>query len=406
MLLPARRKDELPQQGVRLSSSEVEESLRRQIAHDASNTEGHVALAHLLGESGRFQEAAAHYERAIALAPRKATPHHGLVSCRRLTEVERPVIARILALLEERDLTDRQRVTLHFAAGKALDDLADYAGAIRHFDAANELRRRTDPFVRRPFGQFVDRVVARATPEFFAHSQALGQESEMPVLVLGMPRSGTTLVERILSSHPGVQGGGELSFWNDCAPPWVNAPIDALAQAARGLGGDYLDVLRSIGPGAQRVTDKMPFNFYWMGLVHVLLPKARIVHCRRNPIDTCLSIYTTHFTENWGYASHRGDLAFFYRQYLRLMDHWRAVLPPECLLEVDYEEVTAAPETVSRRLTAFCGLDWDPVCLRPESNPDSVQTASGWQARQPIYRSSVERWRHYEPWLGELRELA
>jgi hypothetical protein len=153
------------------------------------------------------------------------------------------------------------------------------------------------------------------------------------------------------------------------------------------------------------VTDKLPFNFLWMGVIHVLLPRARFVHCRRNPIDTCWSSYCTPFVHDWAYAHDRSDLAFYYRQYLRVMRHWRAVLPPGRLLEVDYEDATATPEIVARRLVAFCGLEWDPDCLHPERNPDPVRTASMWQARQPIYRGSVERWRRYEPWLGELRQL-
>jgi hypothetical protein len=220
-----------------------------------------------------------------------------------------------------------------------------------------------------------------------------------------MPRSGTTLIERIVSSHPQVAGGGELPFWNEHAPGWVDADADRLAAEADRIGGDYLQLLRSIGPGASRVTDKMPSNFLWIGLVHRLLPGARVIHCRRNPIDTCLSIYSTHFAHNWAGASDREDLASYYRQYLRLMEHWRAVIPAERLLDVDYEEATADPESVARRLIDFCGLTWDAACLRPERNPDAVRTASKWQARQPIYRSAVERWRNYEPWIGALRTL-
>jgi hypothetical protein len=295
-------------------------------------------------------------------------------------------------------------MTLHFAAGKALDDLKDYAAAIQHFDAANRIRRKLAPFDPSSFARLVDRLIARFTPGLFASAagalEGEGRDDETPVLVLGMPRSGTTLVERIVSSHPSVAGGGELAFWNERAP----SLIDELAKAGAARA-DYLRLLRTIGPGALRVTDKMPFNFLWIGLVHLLLPRARIVHCRRNPIDTCLSIYQTQFAQNWGFTSHRGDLASYYRQYLRVMEHWRAVLPPDRLIEVDYEEATSQPEATARRLIAFCGLPWDPACLQPERNADAVKTASKWQARQPIYRSSVERWRHYEPWLGELREL-
>jgi hypothetical protein len=149
----------------------------------------------------------------------------------------------------------------------------------------------------------------------------------------------------------------------------------------------------------------MPFNYLWIGVVHRLFPGARIVHCRRNPLDTCLSIYTTNFNRHLPYASDRRDLAWYYREYLRLMEHWRAVLPSDRFLDVDYEEATAAPEATARRLIAFCGLEWDAACAQPERNPDAVKTASSWQARQPVYRRSVERWRNYEPWIGELGGL-
>jgi tetratricopeptide (TPR) repeat protein len=393
-------------------ADEAEARLKEVIEREAASreprlrAEAHLVLGHLFVEAGRFDEASASFERSMELAPWQTTAFHGLVSCRRQTEADRPVVARILARLGAGELGERQRMLLHFAAGKALDDLKEYAGAITQFNAANAIRRRIAPFDRRDFERLVDRIIARFTPELFARHAAMGTVDETPVLVLGMPRSGTTLIERVASSHPKVAGGGELPFWNKNAPSLVDAEIDELVAAGSGLREDYLRVLRRISSDALRVTDKMPFNFLWVGLVHAVLPKARIVHCRRNPVDTCLSIYTTHFAQDWGFASDRGDLAAYYRQYVRLMNHWREVLPRDRLLDVDYEDATAAPEPTARRLVAFCGLDWDPACLEPERNPDAVRTASKWQARQPIYRTSVERWRNYEPWLGELRDLA
>jgi tetratricopeptide (TPR) repeat protein len=392
---------------------EAEQRLRRLMARDPSNAEAHLVLGLLLNEDGRFDEAAASFERSLALSPLQATAHHGLVSSRRLTEADRPLLARIVARLAGPPMGDAQRMTLHFAAGKALDDLKDYAGAIEHFDAANAIRRRLSPFDRVDFERRVDRLIARFTRDFFATQAALHAgagrdetEDETAVLVLGMPRSGTTLIERIVSSHPQVAGAGELGFWNAHAPALVDAPLDVIASRGGAVRADYLHLLRTVGPEARRVTDKMPFNFLWIGVAHLLLPRARVIHCRRNPIDTCLSIYQTQFAQHWGFASDRADLAAYYRQYLRLMEHWRAVLPADRFAEVDYEDATRDPEATARRLVAFCGLPWDPACLSPERNPDAVRTASKWQARQPIYRSSVERWRNYQAWLGELRELA
>jgi hypothetical protein len=185
----------------------------------------------------------------------------------------------------------------------------------------------------------------------------------------------------------------------------AGAGSDRFAEVVSSLAKDYLTLLRGINPHARRVTDKMPSNFHWAGLIHLAFPRARIVHCRRNPIDTCVSIYSHSFEEMWDFASDRGDLAFYYRQYQRLMEHWRAVLPPDRFFEVDYEELTADPELLTRQLIQFCGLEWDNACLRPQDNERAVKTSSLWQARQPVYRSSVERWRNYEPWIGELREL-
>ena len=164
-------------------------------------------------------------------------------------------------------------------------------------------------------------------------------------------------------------------------------------------------MLRAIAPKAARVTDKMPFNFIWAGLIHLAFPRATIIHCRRAAIDTALSIHQTHFHPGLAFPTGGAELVAYFRSYRRLTDHWRRVLPADRLIEVDYEDLTRAPEAVIRRIIAGCGLAWDDACLCPELNPRAVKTPSKWQARQPIYRKSVERWRRYEPWLGPLRAL-
>jgi hypothetical protein len=174
---------------------------------------------------------------------------------------------------------------------------------------------------------------------------------------------------------------------------------------APSLALDYLTLLRGIAPAALRVTDKNPFNFLYIGFIHLALPQARFIHCRRDPVDTCLSIYFTRFAMPQPFAYDRGDLVFYYQQYQRLMAHWRTVLPPGRLLEIDYETLIAERERETRRMIDFCGLEWDDECLTPERNQRVVRTASLWQARQPVYPGSVGRWRRYEPWLGALGEL-
>jgi Flp pilus assembly protein TadD len=388
-------------------SSEAETELRRIIAIDPSNAEAHQLLGLLLSRVGRFDEATPVFERLLALAPGHAVAYQGLVSSRCMTEADRPLVAEMSSRVEARNMTEEHRMQLHFSVGKALDDLGDYAGAIRHIDAANGIRRRLSrPFVRARHKQRIDRLIARFGREFFSNNARMGSDDETPLFVLGMPRSGTTLVERILSSHPKIAGGDEFAFWNQHGGTAEHAEPAQLAASVGTLRDDYLRVLRGVDANAIRVTDKMPFNFTWIGLIHVIFPNARIIHCRRNSLDTCLSIYSTCFTANWGFASDRGDLAWYYEQYVHLMNHWRAVIPAGRLVDVDYEELTMFPERTARRLVAFTGLEWDPACLEPERNANPVKTANMWQARQPIYRSSVERWRRYEPWLGELRQLS
>ena len=261
-------------------------------------------------------------------------------------------------------------------------------------------------FDRDAFLRTIDGLIERFTPEFTAAHVARGDTSDLPVMIVGMPRSGTTLVDRSLSSHDAIAGGGEMQFWSSRGPQFLEARDDAAIAEYQGrTARDGLETLRAIAPGARRVTDKNPFNFLWAGAIHLTLPRAVIIHCRRNPIDTCLSIFSNYFRPRADFSTDRGDLVFYYRQYLRLTAHWRRTLPPGRFVEVDYEALVAHPEDEARRLLAACGLEWQPQCLRPQDNTRVVRSASRWQARQPIYAAAVERWRRYEPWIGALRDL-
>jgi Sulfotransferase family len=220
-------------------------------------------------------------------------------------------------------------------------------------------------------------------------------DDDLPVFIVGMPRCGSTLLEQILSSHPAVAGGGEMSFWLERFSGWNGGNVDFLELTK--FAETYLAELRRIGPGALRVIDKELANYQILGLLRPALLEARIIHCQSNPVDTCLSIFFADFQTRHDYAWDRGDLAFYFRQYERLMDHWRWVLSSDRFIEVEYERLIADREAESRRLVAFCGLDWNDSCLAPERNGRSVKTTSLWQARQPVYATSVERWRRYEP---------
>jgi Sulfotransferase family len=302
-------------------------------------------------------------------------------------------------------LEPSQRSRVHLALGKAADDLGDYEEAMRQFDAAEALRSSAVRFDLAAFEARVERLMRLFTPDAFPGA-ATGGDEAAPVLIVGLPRSGTTLLEQILSTHHQVRAGGELPFWNERGGAWEHAggdPMNASLLAA--WGRQYLGALRRIAPGAARITDKMPFNFQWVGLVHAALPRATIIHCRRSPIDTALSIHQTHFSHRMSFPTGGDALVGYIRAYERLCAHWRRVLPPERFVEIDYEALVADPEPAIRRMIGACGLEWDEACLRPDRNPRVVRTASKWQARQPIYRTAVGRWRAYEPWLGALRKL-
>lgn len=383
----------------------AEDCLLRALTLEPSNVKVLGALAALVRDQGRFPEAIGFLERAIDAEPALATAYHDLVQCKKIAPEDRPLLEQMTDLLRLDALPEYYRIILHFALGKAFDDLGDYAKAIRHFDAGNRLARPRMSFDRGHFGASVNRVIAGFTPTFFAEHAGLGSTDETPVFVLGMPRSGTTLVEQILSSHPEVGAGGELVFWHQQAEAFGRRAEAPTQGYVAGVSQEYLEILRGIAPAARRVTDKMPANFLWIGLIHLVFPKARIIHCRRNALDTCLSNYFTHFQARLGFAYDRGDLAYYYRCYERLMAHWRTALPPGTMLDVDYERLIDDRAAATSELIDFCGLDWDPACLRPEDNQRTVRTASMWQVRQTPYRTSMERWRRYEPWLGELRQL-
>jgi len=385
-------------------NQEAEQALRETLVADPMNAMAYDLLGNLLSDVGRFNEARACFERAIAIAPLLAGSYYDLVRCRPVTSDDDALLQRMEAALATPGLEASQRHRLHLAIGKVAEDLGDCALAMQHFDAADAVRRDSASFDSVAFSLEIDRVIARCTPELLARAPELGSSDATPVLIIGMPRSGTTLVEQIISMHPEVGAGGELHFWNELGAAWQRAAGNEtrfLAKAA----ADYLGVLRAIAPTAARVTDKMPFNFLWAGLIHVAFPRAIIIHCRRAAVDTALSIHQTHFHPGLAFPTGGAELVAYFRSYQRLIDHWRGVLPANRFVEVDYEDLTRAPEPVIRRIIAACGLTWHDACLRPECNPRAVKTPSKWQTRQPIYPTSVARWRRYEAWLGPLRAL-
>jgi len=322
-------------------------------------------------------------------------------------------LARIEKMLAGYRLSPADRRNLHFAAGELLDKKKDYDRAFRHYHEGNQASQSAfDPDI---FRQFVDRQIAVFGSENLGGLARARNRIKRPVLIVGMPRSGTSLVEQILASHPLVHGAGELEHLPRIAtvhlqaglssgPPYPECVRDLSCDDLDRLAREYDADLARMGGDALRVTDKNPLNFLHLGLVQRMLPHVRVIHCRRNPVDTCLSNYFQDFASlGLAYSTDLSHLGFFYRQYERLMAHWREVLDLE-MLELDYEEMVADQEGASRKLVSFVGLEWDEACLQFHKTRRTVSTASATQVRQPMYKGSVERWRRYEKHLGPLLE--
>jgi len=392
-------------------AEEAEECLRQATAREPGSAMAHQLLATVLQRRGKFEEAIASFTRAIELEPRRIAAYVGFVLGKKVIEADRPILQGVAEMLGSSNIEPQSLSQIHYALGKGFDDLGEYEKANRHFDEANRveaeaLRRAGRSFDRKRYAAGIDRMIACFTPDFFKTHRGFGSESDLPVLIVGMPRSGTTLVEQVLSSHSEIAAGGELTFWTDRMPIAELAVTGDFDRRSAGqLADEYCALLGTIAPGKKHVIDKMPANFFLLGLIQLVLPRARIIHCRRNPIDTCLSIYTTAFANALDFSHTRDDIVFCYQQYSRLMAHWRRVLPSDQLLDVDYESMVAEPEGFARSMIAFCGLEWQNACRHPERNQRIITTPSAWQVRQPIYRSSVERWRHYRPWLGAFADL-
>ena len=388
--------------------AEAEKVLRQCLALDPANALAHDMLGTVLADAGRFEEATGCYERAITLDASFSGSWYDFSRCRTHTDVDRPTIARMETALARSNLSNPQRIKVHLAIGKAYDDLADRATAMRHYDQADTVRAGILSFDRTRFAARVGALIERFSPELFAQRPRIDLDDPTPVMIVGMPRSGTTLVEQIVSCHPSVTAGGELHFWNRRGAMFEQAGASGTEREfVQTAAEDYLRLIRELAPAAEiRITDKMPFNFLWAGLIHLAFPRASIIHCQRRPIDTALSIHQTFFSPQIDFPTGGEDLVFYYREYEKLMAHWRRVLPSDRFLELRYEELIGDPHAMIRRLITFCGLPWDDACLHPERNQRIIKTASKWQARQAVHQNSVERWRHYEPWLGELRTLA
>jgi len=417
---------------------------QRAVKYDAGLHRAATRLGHHFSQWGEVDEAAALFRQALERNPGDADAWFGLgrtledlgeregaADCYRNALQRRPghglALSHLLPLagdsldpalaehakkaLRAEATPDEARALIGYGLAKHHDRRGAYAEAAEAGRQANAARRRAaGPLDRHALTARIDGIVAIYTPEFFNERRGFGVGTDQAVFIVGLPRSGTTLTEQILSAHPQMHGAGELPDLARLAIQYRAGAGDEPWQTASGLGSAdsqcaahaYLQALRRNAPArALRISDKSPLNFFHLAFAALLFPNARVIHCRRDARDNALSIWMENFNPDQHYATDFDDLAFFHVQYERLMEHWRQVLPLP-ILEVQYEEVVADLEGQARRLVEFLGVPWDVRCLDFHKNPRAVQTPSRWQVRQPIYARSVGRWRAYAPYLPEL----
>jgi tetratricopeptide (TPR) repeat protein len=372
----------------------------------------HNNMGNLLKQIGRLQQANESYLEALRLEPTRAGVYINLADSTKFARGDPHLVAMEALAAKVEGLSQTDRMQLDFALAKAYADLKDYRRSFTHLLAGNAAKRATISYDEPAALELFDRIAAAFTPELIAEKSAGGDPSRMPIFIIGMPRSGTTLIEQIMASHPLVHGAGELAAFNDViatvhASDGSSVPypefVPALdAGALQKIGARYISEVRKVAPPAEYFTDKMPSNYYFVGLIHLALPNAKIVHLVRDPVDTCLSCFSKLFNAEHNHTYDLGELGRYYKQYERLMAHWRWVLPAHSMLEVHYEDVVADLEGQARRIIDYCGLSWDERCLAFHKTERPVRTASATQVRQPIYKSAIGRWRVYEEHLGPL----
>jgi tetratricopeptide (TPR) repeat protein len=393
-------------------------SLRKAIALKPGLSNAYANMADTLKALGRFDEARDAYLKALEIDRRSTAVLLALADTKSFTPDDPHLLAMEELAANADSLPEEDQIRLHFALGKAYADLTLHEKSFDHLLKGNALKRRTLDYNESMTADYFELIRKMFAAELLRENQGLGDPSRLPVFILGMPRSGTTLVEQILASHPGVFGAGEIK---DLSAVVHNACMDGSRemsvpefiaaleqQQLRQLGSQYVARLRAYSADAERITDKMPSNFFYVGLIHMALPNARIIHTQRNAMDTCLSCFSKLFVkDSQSYSYDLGELGRYYTCYDKLMAHWRSVLPEGTILEVQYEELVEDFEAGARRIVAYCGLEWNDACLAFHRTERPVHTWSVSQVRQPIFKTSVGRWLPYKDLLQPLiKELA
>ncbi|WP_417383092.1 tetratricopeptide repeat-containing sulfotransferase family protein [Gimesia sp.] len=384
--------------------------LKKAISLNPNIAEFHHNLAAIYRQTGDFKLSEEHYLTALRLKPDYAEAYFNYSATRKFNADE-PILAELERQSARTDLSDEDRCFLGFAAGKIFNDVKEYDKAFSFYEMGNRFKNATFDINR--FRNDVDRLISVFTAERIRELAVLGHQSSVPVFIVGMPRTGTTLVEQILSSHPDIHGAGELpdissisGTMQQHSSPKTEYPecISCVPQKVfTGFADAYLRRLRTFNQSAARVIDKMPGNFIHLGLLAIMFPQAKVIHCRRHPLDTCLSCYFQRFRRGHEYSFDLTHLGLYFQEYERLMQHWLEVLPVTPF-DLHYADLVNDQEDVSRKLVDWTGMPWDDKCLSFHDNTRPVTTASNWQVRRPMNKSGLDRWKKYDQHLNPLRE--
>ncbi|HPF46090.1 MAG: sulfotransferase [Alphaproteobacteria bacterium] len=365
-------------------------------------------LATLLIAEGEIDKAKVILNHIIDIQPNYIEAHNNISSLKTYQNGDEHIEILLSLLPEIEQMPLEKKIKLHFNLGKVYADLKDYDKAFYHYQSSNNLNRATYNYDEEAVKVIAENIIDKFPKNSFKKHETTIKAYPVPIFVVGMPRSGTSLIEQILSSHSKVSSGGELNYLSELVYQRVgmfpenikNIPEKDLMQ----IGNDYLQKLKKLDADAQYIVDKMPGNYQFAGLIAKILPSAFIINTNRNALDCCLSNYTQLFRHTIPYTNNLGELGRYYKIYNGLMDHWRSVLPSGYLYDIHYESVVANLEEEARKLINFIGLDWEESCLTFHKTKNTVRTASAAQVREPIYNSSIERWRVYEKHLSPLIE--
>jgi len=393
---------------------EGEDALKKALKINPEYDAAFNNLGNIHKQKGQKSKAIECYNRALEINPDYPEAHRHLALSNKYRKNDSAHEERIKSILKKEGLSSTARMHLNFALGKIYDDRNMPEQAFMAYKQANDIRHEEMEFDVERHHQYIDRLINTYSDSFFKKRKKFGHQSEVPVFVVGMPRSGTTLVEQIITSHPDAVAGGELiaihqmesSIGNHIrsTTPYPENATYLDEVATMNLSRYYLNFISDFSKDAPRITDKMPDNFLSLGFIRLLFPNARIVHCRRTPQDTCLSIYFQFFVQANAYAYDLETLGRYYNEYLRLMEYWRQS-PHINMLEVQYEDLVNNQEEISRQIIEYTGLEWHDDCLSFHKNKRPVRTASSDQVRRPMYKGSIGRWRSYEEYLEPLNSV-